>query len=249
MSAPRFELTLQEDAFSRAEELATVLKIEPTTALGLLCYLWRWALSLTPGQAPTGIVRGRASCLRLEGAARWKGKRGELVDALVELGLVTREQRKLRVKGTKPYADEFRRKEEARKREKERRAAKKQLEAKLGITKSDGLRVVKREPSEEAKKWWQWAMRERARDRYKKGADPFGPRDFNLERAGVPEDLEPPKSFAVWFDERMKEGITPDALCWAWDRYLGDQHFESRDWPLPIFMSDGVYRKRVTRSA
>lgn len=249
MSEARFEVTLKEDAFARGEELATILKIPVALALGHLCYLWRWVLTLTPGVAPTGIVRGRASCLRLEGAARWQGKRGELVEALVELGLVTREQRKLRVKGTKPYADEFRRKEAARKRERVRREEKRKLEQQLGMSKDKGLRVVKRELSEEALKWWNWAMRERSRDRYKKGADPFGPRAHTVERDGVPADLEPVKMFSAWFDERMKEGIEADALCWAWVRYLGDDHFESRQWPLAVFMHDNVYRARITRSA
>lgn len=249
MSDGHFEVTLKEDAFTRGEELATILKIPVALALGHLCYLWRWVLTLTPGAAPTGIVRGRASCLRLEGAARWQGKRGELVDALVELGLVTREQRKLRVKGTKPYSDEWKKKDAARKRERERRRLKKEEEKKLGVEKKDGLRVVKHELSEEAKKWWAWAMRERSRDRYKRGADPFGPRDGCLEREGTPEDAAPPKAFPNWFDQRMNEGITADALCWAWVRYLGDQNFESRHWPLPIFMSDGVYRHRITRAS
>lgn len=245
-----YVVRIQEDAFRRAEELAAVLGIEETTAFGLLGYLWRWVLTLRgPDAPPDGIVRGRAACLRLEAAARWKGKRGVFVEALIELGLVTREKKKMRVKGTKPYADEWRKKDEARRRERERRAAKRAA-AKAAGEKSTKLAVVKRllPPSEEAMKWWTWAMEQRATDRVKKGYDPFYGAAA-IERRGVPSDESPPKSFASWFEERLAEGISPDSLAWAWIRYLGDGHFESRQWPLPVFMTDGVFRVRITKTA
>lgn len=244
-----FEVTLKEDAFARAEELATVMGISEVQALGHLSYLWRWILTLRIGAPPDGIVRGRASCKRLEGAARWRGKPGALVDALVELGLVTRERKKLRVKGTKPYADEWKRKDGARKRERTRRLEQKAAALKNG--ERPQLTVVKKQLqlSDDGLKWWVWAMRERARDRIKPGADPFGPRAHIVERDGVPSDADPPKTFGTWFDERMKDGTSASALCNAWIRFLGDDHFASREWPLPIFMSDGVYRKRITKTA
>lgn len=249
MSAPQFEVELQEDAFSRAEELATVLQISDPEALGHLCYLWRWILTQQIGRAPDGIVRGRASVLRLEGAARWKGKRGAFVDALVAIGFVVRERKKLKVKGTKRYADAWKKKDAARRRERARRIEMKR-QAASGEKNLPKLSVVRGKVSDEARAWWQWAMYERSKDTFKPGVDPFScARAHALLRAGVPADFDMPKSFGEWFDARMKEGITSDSLKWAWDRYLGDNHFESRQHPLPIFMSDGVYRKRTTKSA
>jgi hypothetical protein len=245
-----YTVKVQEDAFRRAEELAAVLGISEAAALGHLTYLWRWVLTLRPNAAPDGIVRGRAACLRLEAAARWKGKRGDLVEALLELGLVTRERKKMRVKGTKPYADEWRRKDEARSRERERRREKRAaLSATEKKTKPSKLEVVKSAlpPSEEAMKWWAWAMEQRATDKMKDGYNPFDtPRAYALARKGVPSDSVPPKSFAKWFEDRTHEGILGNQLAWAWLRYLGDEHFESRQWPLAVFMTEGVYRDRIT---
>lgn len=242
-----YVVKVQEDAFRRAEELAAVLGIDAPTALGHLTYLWRWVLTLRPNAAPDGIVRGRASCLRLEAAARWKGKRGALVDALVELDLITRERKKLRVKGTKPYADEWKQKDAARARERERRRVKR--EAVKKVAKPSKLEVVKSmlPPSEEALKWWGWAMEQRARDQYKKDYDPMWP--GAVERRGSPSDEAPPKSFAKWFEDRAAEGVSGDQLAWAWMRYLGDEHFTSRHHPLPVFMTEGVFRDRIARAS
>lgn len=245
-----YVVKVQEDAFRRAEELAAVVNIAAPTALGHLNYIWRWVLTLKPDAAPDGIVRGRAACIRLEAAARWTGKRGALVDALVELGLVTRERRKLCVKGTKPYADEWKKKDQARARERERRRL--QREAQRAQKKSNGpskLAMVKSAlpPSEEVSKWWKWSMTERATDTYKKDYDPLYPNA--IERKGVPSDEAPPKSFSQWFEDRIAEGISPEQLAWAWIRYLGDEHFASRQWPLPVFMAEGVFRPRLTSAA
>lgn len=241
-----FVLRVRPDATKRAAELAAVLNVKVPTAIGYLVLLWQWTLSLKTEAAPDGIVRGRAGCLRLEAACLWDGKRGALVEALVELDLVARERKKLRVKGTKPYADEWRRREAARKREIQRRAEQKAEASK----ESPRLVAVASNstPSKEAIEWYQWAMTHRSHDSYKPGSDPlYG--DAAIERKGTPADAAPPASFGKWFDDRIREGISPDALGWAWVRYLGDDNFARRQWPLPIFMTDGVFRHRITKTA
>lgn len=241
-----FVLRIQPDATKRAAELAAVLGVEIPTAIGYLTLLWQWTLSLKTEAAPDGIVRGRAACLRLEAACLWKGKRGALVDALVELDLVARERRKLRVKGTRPYAEEWKRKEAARKREIQRRLEQKAAQSK----ETPRLVAVKSnfQPSKEAIEWWQWAMAQRAHTQYKNDCDPLWG-EMAVARKGSPSDAAPPAGFAKWFEDRVKEGTDANALAWAWERYLGDDHFGRRQWPLPVFMTEGVFRVRITRSA
>lgn len=238
-----YVVKVQEDAFRRGEELAAVLGIECTTAMGLLLYIWRWILTLKDSGPPDGIILGRAACLRLEAAARWRGPRGKLVEAMLELGLITRKAKKLNVKGTKPYADEWRRKDKARKRERDRRLEKKIEKRQLP---RPAPKLVRTNLSEAARGFWNWLMEERGRDVWKPGHDPFGPRHGALDRAGVLADREPPPDFGKWFDDRMAEKIPVDNLAHAWMRYLGDDAFRTRRWPLPVFMTEGIFRSRLT---
>lgn len=238
-----YVVKVQEDAFRRGEELAAVLDIECTTAMGILLYIWRWVLTLKPDSAPDGIILGRATCLRLEAAARWRGPRGKLVEAMLELGLITRQTKKMRVKGTKPYADEWRRKEKARKREcarrQEKRAAKQQPPRPTP-------KLVPAKLSEAASGFWNWLMEERARDVWKPGHDPMGPRQGGIERPGCAPDRAPPAGFGEWFDARMTEKIAVEQLAHAWLRYLGDDTFRTRRWPIAVFMTEGIFRSRLT---
>lgn len=242
----KLELKIQEDAFDRAEALAAELRIDAPTALGHAMYMWWWAVRVlrpTPTSAPNGIITGRAAVQRLEAAARWKGAPGRLVRALMDLGLIARVGKKMRVKGTEPYAREQRRKEKARARERQRRAEKKKLLDELRPKKPQ---LVKPEASKEAIAFWHWMMHERAQDKWKPGADPFGPRDGQLDRAGVSMDKAPPQGFGRWYAERMDENLTNEQLSCAWLRFLGDEHFRTRRWPVLVFMTEGIFRSRLT---
>lgn len=210
-------------------------------------YLWWWTVRVLrprPDAAPNGIVTGRAAVQRVEGAARWRGKPGALVEALITMGLVTRANKKMRVKGTEPYAREQRRKERARERERVRRAEKKKLLEQAQQPKKPQL--VRTKISEAALAFWNWMMHERAQDVWKAGHDPFGPRAHGIERPGCAPDREPPIGFGKWFDEREAEGISVESLANAWGRFLGDDGFRTKRWPVPVFITEGVYRKRLT---
>lgn len=245
----KLELKIQEDAFDRAEALAAELRIPAPLALGYLMYLWWWTVRVlrpNPTAAPNGIVTGRAAVLRIEAAARWTGPRGKLVEALMDLQLIVRaDKKKMRVKGTEPYAREQRKKEKNRERERARRAEKKKLLEELQ-PKTKKPQLVRTEISEAARAFWNWMMHERAQDKWKPGHDPFGPRVGGIERPGCAPDREPPIGFGKWFDERMSENIPDASLASAWLRYLGDDTFRSRKWPVPVFMTEGIYRKRLT---
>lgn len=245
----KLELKIQEDAFDRAEALAAELRIESPLALGCLTYLWWWAVRVlrpNPDAAPNGIVTGRSSIQRIEAAARWRGKPGAFVDALLAIGLVTRVGKKMRVKGTEPYAREQRKKEKARERERKRRAEKKKLLEEAQQPKMKKPQLVRTAISAAAQAFWNWMMHERAQDKWKPGHDPFGPRDGAIERPGCAPDREPPIGFGKWFDERVNEGIAEESIAHAWLRFLGDDSFRTRRWPVPVFMTEGIYRKRLT---
>lgn len=239
-------LKLQEDAFDRAEELAAELRIDAPTALGHLSYMWRWAnrvLCPEGSRAPDGIIRGRSAVIRLEAAARWKGVKGAFVAALERMQLIARTLKKIRVKGTQVYADEQKKRMERARVERERRAAKKKAEQAANPPKP---RLVATKISEAALNFWRWMMHERAQDVDKPDADPMAPRDFRILRAGCAPDFEPPPSFGEWFENREREGISLQQLARAWFKYLGDTHFESRSWPVAVFMTENVYRARLT---
>lgn len=245
----RLELKIQEDAFDRAEALAAELRIEAPLALGCLTYLWWWAVRVlrpNPEAAPNGIVTGRCPIQRIEAAARWRGKQGAFVEALINLGLISRVQKKMRVKGTDPYAREQRRKEKARAREKTRRAERKRLLEELQQPKMQKPQLVRAPISEAALSFWKWQMHRRAQDDFKPGADPFGARATSILRSGCAPDREPPLGFGEWFDGLVSSGIKIDSLCNAWTRYLGDEHFRSRRWPVAVFMTASVFRSRLT---
>lgn len=95
---------VDQSAFARAEELAAILEIETAQALGHLVMLWRWALDLGPeDEPPMGIAEGRVAVVRLEAGSGWKGQRGALFGALVDLGLVEGDAESLRVRGLDRY--------------------------------------------------------------------------------------------------------------------------------------------------
>lgn len=241
------ELKIQEDAFDRGEALAAELRIKSPTALGHLLYLWRWAVRVlrpNPDAAPNGIVTGRATVQRIEAAARWDGKPGAFVEALIALGLITRVQKKMRVKGTEPYAREQRKKEKARERERKRRAERKLLLEQAGVKSTTKPSLVRKPPSKDALAYWHWMMHERATPEYGVGNDGFSRR---LKRNGIVMDHEPPKNFAQWFDKLVADGIGVDALNGAWERYLIDKEFGPKGWPVAIFMHENVFRQRLTR--
>lgn len=238
------ELKIQEDAFDRGEALAAELRIKAPTALGHLLYLWRWAVRVlrpSPDAAPTGIVTGRATVQRIEAAARWDGKPGELVEALIALGLVTRVNKKMRVKGTEPYAREQRKKEKARERERKRRAERKLLLEQAGLKKPS---IVRSQPSKEALAYWHWMMHERSTPEFGPGPDGIGQR---IKRNGIVMDHEPPRNFAQWFEKLMGEKVSVDSLNGAWARYLLDKEFGPKGWPVAVFMHENVFRQRLTR--
>lgn len=236
-------LTLQDDAFDRAEELAAELRIEEPAALGHLAYLWRWAtrvLKPKHNAAPDGIVRGRAAVIRIEAAARWKGIRGAFVAALERMQLIARALKKIRVKGTAPYAEEWKKREAARVRERERRAAKRAEMQKMvsattpprlvSISKNDGVDEHGNPRADHPLGLWTWMMRARSDGR------------------GVAPDREPPSEFETWHARLKREEISDYELSAAWNSYLRDQHFRERAWPVAVFMTEGVYRPRLTQT-
>lgn len=244
-----YELRIADDAFRRAEDLAVVLRVKATEALGMLNYLWRWVLTLKEKGAPDGIVKGRAAVLRLEAAARWDGVRGKLVEALVELGLITRESKKIRVKGTQRYADEYRKREAARQRAKTSRERRKsetpepesaqsrrisdqpdQIRPKLiSIDRNSGTNDAGEPLPNNKVGLWTWFMRART-----------DIRRLSPDRAMFPE-------FERWFEAVKREGITDYELSAAWVSYLGDEHFAGRRWPIAVFITEGVFRPRLVK--
>jgi len=95
---------VDQSAFARAEELAAVLSISTPEALGHLVMLWRWALDLGPeDEAPSGVAEGRVAVIRLEAGAGWRGDRGALFSALLDLELVEGVEGCLRVRGLDRY--------------------------------------------------------------------------------------------------------------------------------------------------
>lgn len=235
-----YVVKIQEDAFRRAEELASVLKIEAPLALGMLVYLWRWVLTLKPDAAPDGIVLGRATCLRLEGAARWNGRRGALVEALLELGLITRQHKKLRVKGTETYAREWKKRAKKKERERLRRIAKKAGQQKqqsktmprlVSVASNPGTDEAGNPLAENALGFWTWLMRDRSA----------------FTKGRVSADAAPSELFLSWHARMMADGVADRSLACAWSRYLLDPHFSARHWPVDLFIQEGVFRSRLTQ--
>lgn len=225
-----FVIHVQEDAYERAEGLAAVLRIDEVKAMGHLMYLWRWVVRVLKPRhdaAPDGIVKGRSAIVRLEAAARWRGTKGAFVAALEELQLITRQTRKIRVKGTEPYAHEHKRKQKRAERERQRRAEKKTKTAAPIPSKSP--RLVARQLSDETRGFWDYLMKKR------------------LEMRGVPEDREPHSGFEKFVRDIESEGIPLYSASDAWVRYLGDENFADRRWPLAVFMHENVHRPRMTR--
>ncbi len=101
-------LQVDQDAFERAVELAAVLGIEEARAMGHLVFLWRWSLSRPADLELSGIVQGQTAVAQVEAGARWRGTRGEFVEALIELGLITEDGAQvLRVKGLDRYREQL----------------------------------------------------------------------------------------------------------------------------------------------
>lgn len=109
-------IQIEAAAFEQhAPVVSRLLKIEPSLALGLLAFLWRWAAS-QDAVRKTGRVVGVGSADLIEAAAGWKGKRGAFAFALVRAGLCERIPGGYRIKGLDRYAAAFVRQEKARKR-------------------------------------------------------------------------------------------------------------------------------------
>ena len=100
-------LQVDEEAFERATELAAMLDISEAEALGHLVFLWRWALSRPVDPALSGIVSGARRAVQVEAGARWRGARGVLVEALVELGLMETAELYDRVRGLERYREQL----------------------------------------------------------------------------------------------------------------------------------------------
>lgn len=258
---------IEPDAYRRASELATILNISPPQALGHLAFLWQWILSLRgDGQAPDGVVKGRSAVIRLEAGARWSGEPGKFLKALEELQLVVRNgDRKILVKGTRPYAAEILRKN--RERDAERLRRKKARLAKLS---SDQLISDQRRQAlpvaqlESLKKFvdvnnnpgldesggtkhnhplgfWTWMMRTRSED--------VTSGDGILKRRGTAADRTPSNGFVEWYEQLKSEEVSDYDISTAWIRYLGDDHFTDRRHPVAVFITEGVFRPRLSQSS
>lgn len=83
-------IQVDREAFERAAELAAILDISEAEAGWSIICLWRWALSRPSDSGLSGIVSGPTAVAQLEAGMRWKGERGALVEALVEIGLLRR---------------------------------------------------------------------------------------------------------------------------------------------------------------
>lgn len=112
-------LQVDEEAFERAVELAALLEVDEAQAMGHLVHLWRWALSRPADPELSGEVRGATAIVQIEAGARWRGVRGALVGALVELGLIAEEDAGRRVKGLERYRAQL----EKRAQDRERKAS------------------------------------------------------------------------------------------------------------------------------
>jgi hypothetical protein len=120
-------IQVADDAFERAVEMAALLDVSEAQALGHLALLWRWALSRPSDEKLMGIVSGEHAVAQIEAGSRWSGKRGALVDACVEVGLVgaSRHGDYYRIKGLDRYRATAKRRQDGAERMREYRARKK----------------------------------------------------------------------------------------------------------------------------
>lgn len=114
-------LQVDQDAFERGVELAAILGIDEAQAMGHIVHLWRWALSRPADPELTGTVAGPTSVVQIEAGARWRGERGALVDALVDVGLIEDAGAEQRVRGLERYRRELQKRDADRERKAEDR--------------------------------------------------------------------------------------------------------------------------------
>jgi len=193
-------------AFARAREVAAIVGDVEATSLGRLAMIWRWALELTPdGEFPTGEVRGEAAVVRLEAAAGWSGARGELVSALVGVGLIEmlEDGHGLRVKGLNRYASSV------TKRVRDRARAKALREA---LATSQRVAAT--------------SQRRRNESRGKKEKEKKRSSDDDLS-AGAVDDVAQVEAFALATPEPA--GPTPEDLRRTWNQHRAPEQPEWRE--------------------
>lgn len=238
--------------------------------VGAVTRVWTWILA--GRSCPDGVVRGKAPIRQVEAVARWRGPRGAFVEALVLVGFAIRKGGKLIIQGADEYALAWKQRRAAADREKQRRrdaknAAREMLDAaksgkleptvieklssffrtkKVDVNRNDGTDELGEPLENHPIGWWTWAMRERARD-ITSGNGLDSPK--KMIRRGAPVDSAPPDEFLMWYAARKAEGTSDHALCDAWIRYLRDEAFGLKLWPLEIFMAEKVYRRRLTQTA
>lgn len=196
----------------------------------------------TEEKPPDGVFVGPDSVMEIEAGAEWEGAEGELVKALVSVGIVERLELGHRFKGTDRYREYW----EKRRRDREYREKKAQeaerhrndVETSSKRQRSDVEPISKR--TEEKRR------EEKREDPNDDGARSEVFLDFwNAERLrrGLKPELAP-KSF----DERCntaRDDVGCEPLQRAALVFFDDKDFEKAGWPLAVFLSEGVYRKRA----
>jgi len=261
-------VTIRASAWPRLNAMEDILGFD---VAGSMTRLWAWLLA-DDSRCPNGMVRGRNHIRQIEAVARWKGEPGKFVEAMEMVGFCVRQSGKLFLRGVEQYVNAWKQRKAAALRERERRAAVKRAakaaaeatppaerkknvldvlfeqwrSRKISLNSNDGVDTNGNTIENHPLGMWTFMMRERARDITRgNGLDT----PVVLIRSGAPPDQCPPDGFIRWYSELKAEGVADTSIRDAWIRYLRDEAFSRKLWPLEIFMTEKVYRRRLTQSA
>lgn len=120
-------LQVSSDAFGKAKELGAILGCGRHQAISMMLDLWTWALSLESAGKATGLVEGKRAADRIAGAVEWGHDAANLVDAMVDVGLLERAEDGFRVRGLDRYDAAFERQQHQRERKAAWRASKSKM--------------------------------------------------------------------------------------------------------------------------
>lgn len=243
-------LQVDQDAFERGVELAALLGIDEAQAMGHIVHLWRWALSRPADPELTGIVAGPTMVVQIEAGARWRGARGALVDALVDLALLENEGTALRVKGLERYRRELQKRAEDRERKAEDREKRGTRAPSSGVpaevhrtalgnsgqtqTQTQTQKLL---PSEEDPPPLQFDLApvdpSKPKDAWTK-EDLWRHTELARRAAGLPPEKWPNRKALSELWRLGLEATDVQGLLDAWGRFAKDDHWRAKTPPLPF---------------
>lgn len=254
MRLPYLQVT--QETWDYAAQLSQLVEdLNEDQAFVLLCNLWRWGLSLGPDdQPPTGFCESDRADKLLAAAVKWRGPARPLIIALSDLGIIELVHPGIRVRGLDRYHGTWkknRRPKPGDRTEPERvppgiPPAPERVQYGTGAETQTQTQTQKKllghhhqadhgkptavenpveKPVVVGKEFWDWAMRER------------------LKVHGLEPEPEPPREWPAFWEEFSRRSSR--AQSGAYCRYLLDNDFRLKGWPMAVFIQPGVYRSRL----